>query len=60
MAAMDDVSSIATQEWHQYIEPLLPIGERLIAQITEPEDAQLRQEIYKARFRRCRPATWHF
>ena len=49
-AANDDNSSIAAKEWRAYVEPRLPISERLIPQINEAEDPQLRQEIYKAAF----------
>ena len=48
--AQIDVDSTAAREWKSYVEPLLPIGERLIAQINEPEDAQLRQELYRVTF----------
>lgn len=50
MTAIDKINETAEKEWRAYIEPLLPIGQRLVAQINEPEDAQLRQEIYKAAF----------
>lgn len=37
----------AGQEWRSYIEPLLPIGERLVAQMSGADDPQLRQEMYR-------------
>ena len=45
-----DMTTVANEEWRAYVEPLLPLGERLVAQINEPEDAQLRQELYRAAF----------
>lgn len=50
MAANNDIGSISAKEWRSYIEPLLPIGEHVVAQMREPEDPLLRQEIYKAAF----------
>ena len=49
-ANTQDINVTASQEWRSYVEPLLPIGERLVAQINGPEDAQLRQELYRAAF----------
>lgn len=46
----DNTQIDAAQEWKSYIEPLLPIGERLVAQTREAEDAQLRRELYRAAF----------
>ena len=40
----------ATQEWRSYIDPLASIGERLLAQIPNPQDAQLRHELYRGIF----------
>lgn len=48
--AATDINTIADQEWRGYIEPLLPIGGRLVTQINQPDDAQLRQELYRATF----------
>ena len=50
LAVNDDISSIAAKEWRAFVEPRLPIGERLIPQINGPEDPQLRQELYRATF----------
>lgn len=50
MAVDSELHATASREWRSFIEPLLPIGERLVAQIVEPEDPQLRQEIYRAAF----------
>ena len=49
-ANAQNINVTAAEEWHSYVEPLLPIGERLVAQINGPEDAQLRQELYRAAF----------
>jgi hypothetical protein len=46
----DDIHAVADREWRSYVEPLLPIGERLASLIKEPEDDQLRQELHKAAF----------
>ena len=42
--------SPAVAEWPAYIEPLLPLGERLTAKMTGAGDPQLRQELYKLMF----------
>ena len=49
-AQAEDIIVTASQEWRSFVEPLLPVGERLVAQIKEPEDAQLRAELYRATF----------
>src|SRR5260370_23290153 len=46
----NDIGAIADKEWRSYVEPLLVIGQRLVAQINEPDDDQLRQELYRAAF----------
>ena len=35
------------KEWSSSIEALLPVGERMAAQLVDPKDAQLRQELYR-------------
>jgi Protein of unknown function (DUF1214) len=50
MAIPQDISKQSDREWRSLIEPLLPIGQRLISQIAEPGDSQLRQEVFKAAF----------
>ena len=42
--------SVAAPEWRAYIDPLLPIGERTVALMSNPEDSQLRQEAYSLLF----------
>ena len=44
------VSATAAQEWRSLIEPLLPLGERIAAGMSDPHDPQLRQEIYRQLF----------
>jgi hypothetical protein len=41
------VSADAAREWRDYVEPLLPIGEKMLAKMRDPNDPQLRQELYK-------------
>jgi hypothetical protein len=48
MTDPDDIRTLAGREWRGYVEPLLPIGERLVALVGDPEDGQLRQEVYRA------------
>jgi Protein of unknown function (DUF1214) len=40
----------AAQEWRALVEPLLPIGERIAAGMSDLQDPQLRQEIYRQLF----------
>jgi Protein of unknown function (DUF1214) len=46
--AAGDVSSLVSSEWAAYIEPLLPLAERLSGYVLHPEDRQIRQEFYRA------------
>ena len=46
----DANTAIADKEWRSYIEPMLPIGEKLATQLGDPQDPQLRQELYKLIF----------
>jgi hypothetical protein len=46
----ENIRAVSDREWRGYVEPLLPIGERLVSLIKEPEDGQLRQEVYRAAF----------
>ena len=39
-------ASVASQEWRSYVSPLEPIGERLAGQLSDQNDAQLRQDMY--------------
>ena len=45
-----DNTSAAAQEWRGYVEPLLPIGERMLALMPDQQDPQLRQELYRMLF----------
>jgi len=45
-----DAAATAAREWQAYIEPLLPLGERLVAQMSAPEDPRLRREMYRLLF----------
>jgi len=40
----------ATKEWHSYIEPILSLGGNTALLVTDTEDAQLRQEVYRQLF----------
>lgn len=41
----------AAQEWRAYVEPLLPLGERLVTKmLADQQDPQLRQEMYRLVF----------
>lgn len=46
-ATETDWRSVAAEEWRAYIEPLMPLGEELVAQMSNPQDPQLRREMYK-------------
>jgi Protein of unknown function (DUF1214) len=46
----EDTAAVAAQEWRTYVEPLGPVGERLLAQSPNPQDAQLRRELYREIF----------
>ena len=43
-------ASVASQEWRSYVSPLEPIGERLAGQLSDQNDAQLRQDMYRRAF----------
>ena len=45
-----DGKAIAAQEWRALIEPLLPLGEKMVGMMAEPDDPLLRQEIYRQNF----------
>jgi hypothetical protein len=45
--AFADDSATAAQEWRAYVEPLAPIGGRMAALMSNPDDPQLRQELYR-------------
>jgi Protein of unknown function (DUF1214) len=49
-AVRADESKVSSMsgEWAGYIEPLIPIGGRLLQQINNPEDPLLRHELYRA------------
>lgn len=49
-APADNAIQAAAQEWRAYIEPLLPLGEKLAAQMEGADDPQLRQELYRTIF----------
>jgi hypothetical protein len=42
-----DVKAQADREWRAILEPLLPLGAELVSCIDEPENPQLRQELYQ-------------
>jgi hypothetical protein len=42
-----DSAAAAAQEWNSYMVPLAPLGERMAAKLTDPDDPQLRQELYR-------------
>jgi hypothetical protein len=43
----DDTAAIADKEWRAYIEPLLPLGERIAKRFPQARDAQIRQEMFR-------------
>ena len=43
-------ASVADREWRSLVEPLLPLGERTAALVSDPQDPLLRQEMYKQLF----------
>ena len=49
-AIADDNESLVSKEWNSYIGPLQPIAEKLAANLTDPQDPQLRREMYRALF----------
>lgn len=42
-----DGATTADREWRAHVEPLAPIGGRMAALMRDPNDPQLRQELYK-------------
>lgn len=51
--AADDTSTIpvaASHEWRTYVEPMLPIGERMAPLMEDSKDPLLRQEMYRLVF----------
>jgi hypothetical protein len=44
----EDPTARITQEWASYIEPLLPIADRLSEYVRDPHNDQLRHEYYRA------------
>ena len=50
VAAEPDIAAVASQEWRSYVTPLLSIGERLAPQLSNPQDPQLRRELYRGIF----------
>ena len=46
VAQMSEMT-VADQEWRACIEPLLPLGSQMVSQMADPEDPQLRQEVYR-------------
>ena len=48
-ASADD-ESVADKEWRTLIEPMLGIGERTAKIVSDPDDPQLRQELYQEIF----------
>jgi hypothetical protein len=42
-----EVAKAASPEWRDYVTPLAPIGERLLPLMRDPDDPQLRQELYR-------------
>lgn len=49
-SAYAEDTSTAAQEWHGYVEPMMPIGERMAAKMQDPQDPLLRQELYRMLF----------
>ena len=43
-------AATAAQEWRSYVQPLESLGERFVPQMTDPQDPQLRRELYRALF----------
>jgi hypothetical protein len=46
----EDLTALVRQEWASYVEPLLPIAERLSTFIARPGDPRLRREYYRSVF----------
>tara|TARA_B110000211_G_scaffold235027_1_gene308649 strand:- start:4522 stop:5757 length:1236 start_codon:yes stop_codon:yes gene_type:complete len=46
-SAQADFRSDAAQEWQAYLKEMTPMGEQMIAEMSNPEDPQLRQEMYR-------------
>ncbi|MET0657312.1 MAG: hypothetical protein ABW110_04040 [Steroidobacteraceae bacterium] len=44
------IAALVSREWASYIEPLLPLAERLAGYLPHQEDAQLRRELYRSMF----------
>ena len=42
-----EVAALVSKEWRSYIEPLLPVAERLAGYVTDINDPQLRHEYYR-------------
>ena len=42
-----ETAALVSKEWHSYIEPLLPVAERLAGYVTDINDPQLRHEYYR-------------
>ena len=46
----EEIAALADKEWRELVDPLAPIGKRLIAQLMDPQNPLLRQELYRATF----------
>ena len=46
----EDTKEIADKEWGSYTEPLVSMGGRVTARLTDGQDPQLRRELYKSIF----------
>lgn len=46
--ASDSGGSFAADEWRSYVEQMAPLGENMTALMADPEDRNLREEVYRA------------
>ena len=42
--------SVVSKEWNSYLESFAPLGEKFVPQMSQPDDPQLRQELYQNLF----------
>ena len=49
-AAADDSKATISAEWHALVDPLGPVAESASGYLSDPQDPQLRYEMYRALF----------
>ena len=49
-SAYAEEPSVVSKEWHSYVEPMMPIGERMAALMPDQEDPRMRLDLYRMIF----------